>query len=221
MRYRYPMMLDVSDRLAVIVGGGGVAVRKARGLIEGGATRVRCVSPAFDLRLPASVERVAARYAPAHLDGAALAFATTDDPGVNEAVVRDARARGILVSRADFSHEDDDHTAGDFSTPATWRHGRVTVTVSGGGSPALAGQIRDGLIARWDPRWTAMGEAMAVIRPVLLRADGVDPAARAAAFRDLATDEALAVLDSGSVADLYDWLLRRHPTLPGASETAR
>jgi siroheme synthase-like protein len=223
MRYQYPMMLDVTDRLAVIVGGGAVAARKAAGLIECGATRVRCVAPAFDGRMPPAVERVEARYAPAHLDGAGLVFAATDDPAVNESVVRDARTRGLLVNRADATAADDDNgdadkALGDFSTPAKWRHGPVTLTVSAGGSPALAVLIRNGLMARWDPRWSAMAEAMAALRPILLGAAAVDAAARAAAFRDLATEEALAVLEAGSFAGLYDWLLGRHPALPGASE---
>ena len=220
MRYQYPMMLDVTDRLAVIVGGGAVAVRKAGGLLECGAARVRCVSPAFDARMPGSVERVEARYAPAHLDGAGLVVAATDDPAVDDVVVADARARGILVNRADATAADDDGDGrpGDFSTPARWRQQSVTVTVSAGGSPALAVLIRNGLAARWDPRWSAMAEAMAVLRPALLGAAGVDAPTRAAAFRDLATEEALAVLDAGSPSDLYDWLLRRHPALPGASE---
>src|SRR4051794_38596804 len=101
MPQNYPLMLDVDHRLVVIVGGGVVAGRKARGLIECGASRVRCVSPTFDAGIPDGVERIVARYEPRHLDGASLAFAATDDPAVNAAVVRDGRARGVLVNRAD------------------------------------------------------------------------------------------------------------------------
>src|SRR6478609_7363439 len=100
MPHTYPLMLDVSDRLIVIVGGGAVAARKAAGLIECGATRIRCVSPTFEPKMPPGVERIDGRYGPHHLDGAGLVFAATDDPAVNAAVVRDARNRGILVNRA-------------------------------------------------------------------------------------------------------------------------
>ena len=37
MRFAYPLMLDVSDRLIVIIGGGAVAARKAATLLECGA----------------------------------------------------------------------------------------------------------------------------------------------------------------------------------------
>src|SRR5690242_5848317 len=107
-------MLDVTDRLVVIVGGGPVAARKAAGVLEAGATRVRCVAPAFDPAVPESVERVEETYEPRHLDGAGLVFAATDLPAVNDAVVRDARARGVLATRADSDEED----PGDFTVPA-------------------------------------------------------------------------------------------------------
>ena len=52
MPHTYPIMLDVADRLIIIVGGGSVAVRKAKTLIECGATRVRCISPEIDPEMP-------------------------------------------------------------------------------------------------------------------------------------------------------------------------
>ena len=208
MRYRYPMMLDVSDRLVVIVGGGGVAARKASGLIECGATRLRCVSPAFDDRIPADVERVEARYEPGHLDGAGLVFAATDDPAVNEAVVRDARTRGLLVNRADA----DDDEPGDFVTPARFAMSAVTVTVSAG-SPALAVLIRNGIAQRWDPDWSRMADAMQSLRPLIVARRDLHVRRRRQIFRELATDEATDVLAVGGVAALRAWLIAKYPEL--------
>jgi siroheme synthase-like protein len=203
------MMLDVTDRFVVIVGGGAVAARKARGLLEAGATRVRCVSPAFDPEMPEAVERVAEAYEPRHLDGAGLVFAATDLAAVNDAVVRDARGRGALVNRADHSEEE----AGDFTVPAKFRRGPAVVAVATGGSPALAVAIRDGLAGRWDPRWSRMADLMlAVRRRVVEQFD--TPAARRDAFRALSGDEAMGVLDAGGVAGVMEWLAARHPTTP-------
>jgi siroheme synthase-like protein len=198
-------MLDVTDRLVVIIGGGQVAVRKARGLLEAGALRVRCVSPDFAPEMPESVERLREPYDARHLDGAGLVFAATDLAAVNDAVVRDARSRGALVSRADF----DDEQPADFITPARLRQGPVMVAVSTGGSPALSVLIRNGLLERWDPRWSRMAEMMLSLRrKVIEQLD--EPAARRAAFRDLATEEALNVLDAGGVAAVVQWLVARH-----------
>ena len=55
MRHAYPLLLDVTDRPVVIIGGGGVASRKAEGLLEAGATRIRMVAPSFSMKSGASV----------------------------------------------------------------------------------------------------------------------------------------------------------------------
>ena len=209
MRHAYPILLDVTDRLVVIVGGGAVAARKAAGVLEAGATRVRCVSPTFDPGMPGAVERVEATYDASHLDGAGLVFAATDLPAVNDSVVRDARARGVWVSRADADEQD----PGDFTVPAKWRTGPVTLAVSAGGSPALAAMIRDRLGSRWDARWTRMAEVLAWVRP-RLRDGAVPPALRLEILRDLASDEAVEVLGAGDVKGLIDWVIRRHPGFP-------
>ena len=49
----YPMFVDVAERRCVVVGGGGVAARKARGLLESGA-RVLVVSPEVRPEIEAS-----------------------------------------------------------------------------------------------------------------------------------------------------------------------
>jgi siroheme synthase-like protein len=212
MRYAYPMMLDVTDRLAVIVGGGTVAVRKAKGLLGAGARAVRVVSPEFHPDMPADVDRVKAEYAPGHLDGAGLAFAASDVPAVNAAVVRDARAMGVLVARAD-SVDDYDDEAGDFSTPARFEAGAVIVAVSAAGSPALAARIRDGLGDRFDPGWAKMADAMLTLRPLIRHSPRLDAGRRATVFRDLASPEALAAAVAGGRRGVVEWLSRRYPEL--------
>lgn len=205
-------MLDVTGRLVVIVGGGAVAARKAAGVAEAGAMKIRCVALAFKAEFPDRVELVVERYEVRHLDGAGLVFAATDSAEVNEAIVRDARARGVLVSRADSG----EGPAGDFATPACLRLGAVTVTVSAG-SPALSTLIRDGLGARWDERWSQMADAMRALRPALTGGNRLSPGRRAAVLRDLASEAALDVLARGGQAALIGWLAGRHAELSGLS----
>jgi len=203
----YPLLLDVTGRLVVIVGGGRVAVRKATGLLAAGARRVRCVAPILSEELPASIERVTEAYDDRHLDGAGLVFAVTDRKDVNDAVVRDARRRGILVNRADG----DDAEPGDFFTPAKLEEGAVIVTVSAG-SPALAAVIRDDLARKLDRRYVRMADAMLVLRPEV-RESRLDSARRAQVFRDLAAEDAINVLDTGGMEALRAWINRRYPEL--------
>jgi siroheme synthase-like protein len=200
-------MLDVTDRLVVIIGGGAVASRKAKGVLEAGATRVKMVAPSFAPDVPERVERIVATYDPSHLAGAGLVFASTDSAEVNDAVLRHARAKGVLACRADM----DDEEPGDFVTPAKLVRGSVVVTVSAG-SPALAAVIRDGLSDRFDSAWTQMAEQMQTLRP-LIRASGLDQKRRAAVFRSLASAEAFAVLADGGAEGLRVWLKQRFSEL--------
>jgi len=105
-----------------------VGTRKALGLLASGARRVRVVSATFHPDMPAGVERVTEPYRTEHLKDASLVFAATDSPDVNDAIVRDARAIGALVCRADV----DEDNAGDFATPAMLREGALLITVSSG-----------------------------------------------------------------------------------------
>ena len=196
-------MLDLTGRLIVIVGGGGVAARKVAGLLEAGATQVRVVAPKINPEIPAEIERITASYDSKYLDGAMLAFAATDSPAVNERVVADARGRGILVNRADGE--------GDFSTPAKFQEGEVIVTVTAQ-SAALAVAIRNDLAHRLDPRYANMAHAMLTLRPAILNSS-LTPAKRSQALRALATDEALDVLARDGSDALLDWLRKKYPEL--------
>jgi precorrin-2 dehydrogenase/sirohydrochlorin ferrochelatase len=174
VRFAYPVMLDVADRPIVIVGGGKVAARKAAGLLAAGAKNVRAVAVTFDTDFPAGIERISRAYRSDDLAEGELVFAATDDASVNESIVRDARARGILVCRADGE--------GDFTIPAVLRRGDVTIAVSTG-APALAVKIRDDIGAKFDPRWTAAADAMSRLRPWIIE-KVADPNLRREILRD-------------------------------------
>lgn len=199
----------MSECLAVVVGGGAVGARKAGGLIEAGAGRVRVVAPEFHPEMPAAVERVIGRYEAKHLEGARLVFAATDSADVNDAVVRDARRLGIWANRADV----DEEVAGDFTLPAQLWQGPVLVTVSAGGSPALAANIRDELRNHLDARWGRLAEAMQELRPRIRESRQLDPVRRRSLLKELASAEALDVIASGDAQTLWQWAARRYPEL--------
>ncbi len=101
----YPVALDLRDRLCLVVGGGPVAEAKVEGLLEAGA-RVTVVSPEVTELLAAwAIDgRIIHRpheYRAGDLDGQQLVFSATDRREVTEAVVADARRRGLWVNAAD------------------------------------------------------------------------------------------------------------------------
>jgi siroheme synthase-like protein len=149
----YPMFVDVAGRRCVVVGGGGVASRKAHGLVERGA-EVVVISPEVLPELKAGEVEIRTRpFEPGDLEGAFLAFAATNSREVNAAVAREAREIGIPVNVADRPAE------GDFALPSTLRRGRLQVAVStGGASPALARRIRAALEPTFAPEWSGIVE---------------------------------------------------------------
>ena len=195
------MLLDVRQRLVVIIGGGAVASRKARGLLVAGAKRIRCVALNFDQSMPPQVQRVSQAFQPEHLDGAGLVFAATDSPEVNDAVVREAHCRGLLVNRADA----DEDQPGDFTTPAIWQTDSLLLAASADGNPALAARIRDDLAAKIDPLLVRMAAAMQQLRPIV-RARVADIARRRQIFRELSGAEAMTALAQDGIEGLGRWL---------------
>jgi precorrin-2 dehydrogenase/sirohydrochlorin ferrochelatase len=153
----YPILLNIEGRLCVVVGGGAVGLRKARGLLAAGA-RVRLVDPE-PADVPQGVEQVLRPYRDGDLEGAALAFAASSVREVNAAVTAEARRRGIPVNVADAPLE------GDFTVPAVRRRGGVTVAVgTGGESPALAAILAERLRARFGDEWGTVQEIAAALR---------------------------------------------------------
>jgi siroheme synthase-like protein len=151
----------------VLVGGGEVANRKARKLLQARA-KVVVISPEVEPELASMAVEVRQRpYRAGDLEGAFLVFAATDRREVNAAVAREARERGIPVNVADSPAE------GDFALPSTLRRGRLQVAVStGGASPALARRIRQELEDVFAFEWANLVEELSRARRNGHKAEG-------------------------------------------------
>jgi uroporphyrin-III C-methyltransferase / precorrin-2 dehydrogenase / sirohydrochlorin ferrochelatase len=132
----YPLMLDLTGRRAVVVGGGRVALRRARDLLTAGAL-VHVIAPEMDPALASLPVRLSRReYRDGDLAGAWLVHAATSDPAVNAAVADHAERLQVWCVRAD------DAAQSRGWTPAVTRHGEVTVAVTAGGDPERAKRLR-------------------------------------------------------------------------------
>lgn len=137
----YPAFLNIRGRKCVVAGGGPVALRKAKVLLEHGAD-VTVLSPELCSELTALAEGGRIRLLRRHyqmgdLQGAFMAIAATDDSRVNQQVTEEARRGGVLVNVVD------DAESSDFIVPSLVRRGDITIAISTAGkSPALARKIR-------------------------------------------------------------------------------
>ncbi|MGO4341638.1 uroporphyrinogen-III C-methyltransferase [Pedococcus sp. 2YAF34] len=153
----YPLTLDLTGRRVVVVGGGPVAARRARGLVEAGG--------AVELIAPWVCEDVAAQVADGGItwherefvagdlvlpDPAWLVHTATGDPHVDAQVAAEADAARVWCVRAD------DASVSSAWTPAVAR-GRtghasegLSVAVTAGGDPRRATAVRDAVLAALD-----------------------------------------------------------------------
>ena len=140
----YPILLNIQGRKCLVVGGGPVALRKVKALLEHGAN-VEVVSPTFcpelnQLATDGAIRAIQRDYKSEDLQHAFIAIAATDNAKTNERVAAEARRRGVLVNVAN------DPKSSDFIVPSYLKRGDVIIAVSTSGrSPALARKIRSEL----------------------------------------------------------------------------
>ena len=167
----YPINLKIENSLCLVVGGGVVALRKSRGLLQTGA-RVRVISPELvpELRQLADsgdVEWFERPFVEGDLEGVFLVFAATNRREVQVLVREESRKNKVLLNSADAPSES------DFHVPAHFRRGPMILTVStGGGSPALAKILRKQLEEEIVPEYKAVVELMGLIRESVIAHSG-------------------------------------------------
>ena len=162
----YPAFLNIRDRRCVVIGGGEVALRKVRALLECGA-QVTVISPAFHPTLVQLAEAgritpIYREFEPGDLAGALIAITSTDVREVNQKVADEARDQGVLVNVVDSSEQS------DFIIPSSFRRGGLSVAISTGGmSPALARKIRTKLEGIFGEEFALLLSVIADVRSAL------------------------------------------------------
>lgn len=177
MKTGYPAILLLDGRLAVVVGGGTVAERKVRTLLDAGAT-VRVVAPevtpALRTRARAGeIEWTERAYSRGDLAGAAVVVAATDDEEINRGVYEEATAAGIPVNVVD------DVAKCTFIAPSIVRRGNLVIAVStGGAAPTLAVRLRERLEQEYGEEYAPFLELMRELRDSVQVPGGFDERAR-------------------------------------------
>ncbi len=141
LRPYYPVFLNLSGKRCVVVGGGQVALRKVRALLEHRAN-IEVISPDLCSKLSqlagsGEILVLHREYQAGDLKGAFIVIAATNDSETNLKVVKEAQRNAVLVNVVD------DAENSNFILPSYLRRGDITIAISTGGrSPALARKIR-------------------------------------------------------------------------------
>jgi len=138
---KYPVFLELDGRRAVVIGGGAVAVRKARVLLNAGA-RLVVVAERIDNTMTVicqgkNAELIQSRYTKDYLAGAVLVIAATNNNQLNKQIYKDCQELEILCNVVDVPE------LCDFFVPAVVKRGDLQIAIGTEGScPAYAGHIR-------------------------------------------------------------------------------
>ena len=134
----FPMFFDINKKWCLVVGGGSVALRKVKVLLDFGAC-VSVVAWEIDKDIKALPVRVRERhFVTEDMDGVVLVVAATDDSTFNHQIAEAARKRNIPVNAVD---QPEDCT---FIFPSyVKRQNLVGAFSSSGNSPVLAQYLKE------------------------------------------------------------------------------
>ena len=164
----YAANLVLANVRALVIGGGEVALRKTRSLLDARAD-VTVVAPEFHasfapLRKAGKLRLRRRAFRAADLRSARVVFAATHDPALNARIAKAAQKKGLLVNVAAPPE------AGNFQVPASIRRGRVSIAVSTGGtSAALARALREHIEKSVGAEWEALAGLLEARRARLLK----------------------------------------------------
>ncbi len=140
----FPIFLKLHNQPCVVVGGGGVAIRKTQSLLDAGA-RVTVIAPRIESQLTrwvmeGKIDYVSRQFKAADLVGKRLVIAATDDSDTNRHVYEVAEDIGVLANVTD------DPDICRFIVPAIIDRSPITIAISSAGNaPVLARLLRQKL----------------------------------------------------------------------------
>lgn len=139
----FPFFMDIEGQKCLLVGGGLVAWRKAKTLLEYGSV-ITVVAPFMTSAMEQSQRTAGGRlclirreFDREDLNGVSFVIAATGDEGLNLRISRLCRERGLPVNVVDVKE------ACSFIFPALIKDGDITVGIStGGSSPTIAQYLK-------------------------------------------------------------------------------
>lgn len=200
----YPILLNLVDKQCVVVGGGRVATRKVRGLLDAGAF-VAVISPEVTPELKALVDEKKIEWSESRYKRDMLNYfmpilviSVTGDERVNQTVAQDARRIRAWVNVTDNRDES------DFSNMATFKRPPVTVALSTNGtSPALLRLLKAEIELFIGEEYTILADWLGTVRDSL-KEDVDGQAERQEIYQRILQSKVLELLKQGQNDAAWD-----------------
>lgn len=163
------MMMDLENKKILVIGGGKVAYRKIKGLLETGAY-IYVVGTEISLEIQAIKHQklilIERSFMPSDLENKDIAFVCTNSRETNERIVDLAKAKGLLTSCVEQK------VRADFIVPAVYRNGDLTVAVStSGANPTLAKNIRDEIASQYEGNYSERVKLLKELRQYIINTE--------------------------------------------------
>jgi siroheme synthase-like protein len=130
----FPLFISMEQKKVLLFGAGNIAIRRARGLLEFGAT-LTVIAPEisdgfFELKnqYAEQIKLCRRTYNPGEIKEADIVLSATDDPTVDFSIYNECKEKKIPVNIAS------DQTLCDFQFPALITQDNLVIGVNSGGS---------------------------------------------------------------------------------------
>jgi len=209
--HEYPVFLNLSGKKCLVLGAGGVGLRKIRTLLSSNVGMMDVIElyASDDLRKELlSDKRVTLlerNFSEDDLDNVFLVVAATNDHELNARVAELCIQRNILCNIADLPEKS------SFIVPASVCRGPLTVCVSTDGkSPAMAKRVRRELEEHFGNEYEELLAIMGRIRPRLI-AMNMETTEHTRIFRALVYSNLIEALEAKDVASIENILSENLP----------
>ncbi len=163
----FPILISISNRPCLIIGGGPIARHKVVSLLKFSAD-ITIIAPDIDEKLAEiagenNYKILKKQYQSSDLDGFEMVIAATGKKDLSKQIWQDCKERKILINTVD------DPQYCDFILPATVKRGALTVSIgTQGKSPFLTKEIRGWMNRMFPPEWAEVVEIAADYRKQVL-----------------------------------------------------
>lgn len=179
-----PLFFDLSRTKALIIGGGRIALRKAKAFLEAGATLTVIapeILPEFEglanvetIRKMASLQDVSKDYN--------FVIVATNSEATNRLISDECRRTGVLCCRAD------DFMESDFFLAGTLQREAITLGIFSSGVPEMTRFLKEHLYESISPEIVTLAGFVAELRP-LIKEKITDEAERKKFFSNLVSKQ--------------------------------
>ncbi len=191
----YPILLNLTNKQVVVVGGGNVATRKVKNLLDAQA-RILVISPELTPTLQGLVDEGQVEWLDEmyrrdmlneHMP--LLVIATTDDARVNQTVAQDAHRIRAWINVADGSSDES-----DFSNMAILNQPPLTIALSTNGtSPALLRHLKAEIGSAIGDEYAILADWLGEVRQPI-KAEILEQADRQNLYQQILESDIIALL---------------------------